>query len=233
MLQAHVWEPMQAVRCLRVYGLGTTNAKPWRSFRSLSWMTRTPLSIYTTPTERIWEERVGNQGPRHWPAPPSIIWLRIVLTQVEEVGKKNRQLKNILSKTRWPNLTCFEANGCTHVLPLRNSCAALGTVADATLRFLAGFFDGDGYVACQSDLSGCILGIGQSFDHAEILMLFRDTFGGGITADQCGLGLRKPILRWRVYGQSCQTAAQLLAPHSITKQKQLLLAAKWAWFKTS
>ena len=149
--------------------------------------------------------------------------------KVEEVVKKNMQLRNILNRTRWPNLKCFEANGRVYDLPLRKSCAEPFTAEDATLRFLAGFFDGDGCVTCQSDisLSGCSLTICQSFDQAEVLMLFRNTFGGAVTASAVGMGLRKPTVRWKVYGQSCRRAARLLAPRSITKQKQLLLAARW------
>ena len=58
-------------------------------------------------------------------------------------------------------------------------------------------------------------------------MLFREAFGGSITQATRGMGLRKPTLQWKVCGDSARRAARLLAPHSITKQEQLLLAARW------
>ncbi|CAE7758071.1 TIF3H1 [Symbiodinium sp. CCMP2456] len=77
--------------------------------------------------------------------------------------------------------------------------------SNGRLPYLSGFFDGD----------GCVL------------MLFHESFGGSIMLQHPGLGLRKPTLRWRACGQSARRAAQLLAPRSITKRKQLLLAAEW------
>ena len=64
-------------------------------------------------------------------------------------------------------------------------------------------------------------------------MLFHETFGGSITRAGSGMGLRKPLLRWVACGQSARNAAQLLAPQSITKQKQLLLAAQWPETKSA
>ena len=52
--------------------------------------------------------------------------------------------------------------------------------SEPVLAYLAGFFDGDGCVACASGLSGCYLSTAQSFDQAEVLMLFYETFGGSI-----------------------------------------------------
>ena len=76
-------------------------------------------------------------------------------------------------------------------------------------------------------MSGCHLQVPQSFDQAEVLMLFYETFGGSITRAGSGLGLCKPAPRWTVCGQSARNAAELLAPRSITKRKQLFLAAQW------
>ena len=100
--------------------------------------------------------------------------------------------------------------------------------SEAMLAYLAGFFDGDGCLSCVVDLSGCALRVGQTFDKAEVLMLFYHTFGGSIVLQRGGgLGLRKPILVWRACGMPARRAAQLLAPRSITKRAQLLLAAQW------
>ncbi|CAE7363080.1 Alkbh3 [Symbiodinium sp. CCMP2456] len=151
--------------------------------------------------------------------------------KVTEIQRKNQQIRAVLKKLPWPELLCFEANGCVHDLPLRTRrripAAVLDAANDSRLRFLAGFFDGDGNVSCQSNLSGCYLQVSQSFNQAEILMLLRETFGGSIGLHSHGVGLQKPALRWAIYGQSARQTACLLAPHSITKQKQLLLAGQW------
>ena len=69
--------------------------------------------------------------------------------------------------------------------------------------------------------------VSQSYDQAEILILFREALGGSIGRASIGRGLIKPMLQWRVFGRSAQKAACALAPHSITKRRQLLLAAEW------
>ena len=147
---------------------------------------------------------------------------------LEEVRRKNEQLRVQLSKTPWPDLKFFSSNGRSYSLPLRAESRDLKRLpSEPVLEYLAGFFDGDGCVSCQSKLSGCFLRIGQSFDQAAVLMLFHETFGGSITLHTRGLGLRKPVLGWIACGQSARKAAKLLALQSITKQKQLLLAAEW------
>ena len=147
---------------------------------------------------------------------------------LKEVQAKNKQLCIKLSKSPWPILKYFWANGQTCSLPLRAESRDLKRLpSEPVLAYLAGFFDGDGCVSCASGLSGCYLSIGQSFDQAEVLMLFYEWFRGSITLQNRGLGLWKPALQWRACGQSARNAAQLLAPHSITKQQQLLLAAEW------
>ena len=147
---------------------------------------------------------------------------------LQDVQRKNEQVRVQLSKCRWPELKRFASKGQTYSLPLRaESRDSSDLPSEATLAYLAGFFDGDGCVSNETSLSGCCLSVVQSFDQAEVLMLFRETFGGSIALERGGVGLRKPSLRWRARGQSARWAAQLLAPRSITKQRQLLLAAGW------
>ena len=147
---------------------------------------------------------------------------------LQELQNKNKQLRAQLSRCRWPNLKSFSANGQIYYLPLRAHTQDWSHMpTESRLAYLAGFFDGDGCVFCATNLSGAGLGVSQSFDQAEILMIFRATFGGSITREHGGMGLRKPALRWCVWGQAARRAALLLAPHSITKQQQLVLAAQW------
>ena len=147
---------------------------------------------------------------------------------LKEVRGKNKQLRVELSKSRWPELKCFSSGGQNYNLPLRAEGRDSSRLpSKAMLAYLSGFFDGDGCVSCDTKLAGCSLSIGQACDQAEVLMRFYETFGGSITLQRDGLGLWKPCLRWRAYGQSARTAAQLLAPRGITKRKQLLLAAQW------
>ncbi|CAE7705867.1 hypothetical protein AK812_SmicGene12989 [Symbiodinium microadriaticum] len=148
--------------------------------------------------------------------------------EFQEVQTKNEQLRAELRKSRWPELRHFSSNGRNYILPLRAESRDSSLLpSEPKLAYLAGFFDGDGCVSCQVNLSGCVLQVGQSFDQAEILMLFYETFGGSIRLEKGGLGLCKPLLCWKACGQSARRAAQLLAPQSITKREQLLLAAQW------
>ena len=146
------------------------------------------------------------------------------------VQEKNKKLRLMLQELSWPRLEGFEARGKLFQLPLcRQERPLSETRQPAALRlgYLAGFFDGDGCVSSRPDLSGCTLGIAQSFDKPEILLLFRDTFGGSITKTRDGIGLRKPVLVWRIGGNMARCASQILSAHSIHKKRQLLLAASW------
>ena len=147
---------------------------------------------------------------------------------LQEIQRKNEDLRKELQQSSWPKLKCFGANGRSYSLPLRaESREPSHRPAEARLEYLAGFFDGDGCVTCFSNLCGCRLTVSQSYDQAEVLMLFRKAFGGSIGREHSGMGLGKPSLQWLACGPSARRAAELLAPHSITKQPQLLLAGRW------
>ena len=147
---------------------------------------------------------------------------------LQEIQRGNEDLRRELKKTPWPKLKYFSTSGLTYSLPLRaESRGPSHRPAEARLEYLAGFFDGDGCVSFVWNLSGCRLVVWQSFDQAEVLMHFREAFGGSIGRKSEGRGLKKPMLQWLAFGDSARRAAELLAPHSITKQKQLLLAALW------
>ena len=150
--------------------------------------------------------------------------------------EENKQLRATLQSLKWPPLTSFQVRGHVYNLPYVADakhtpfCTSLSWSLPLTnrLKYLAGFFDGDGCVHPQ--LSGCHLSVGQSFDAAEVLMLFQATFGGCISHLHGGAGLCKPCLQWKVSGSAARRAVQLLLPFSIVKHKQLELA--WNWPKT-
>ena len=152
--------------------------------------------------------------------------------------EENRQLRARLQSLQWPPVTLFQVRGQVYNLPYVADakqtpfCTSLSWSLPLTdrLKYLAGFFDGDGCVHHETRLSGCSLRIGQSFDAAEVLMLFQSTFGGSIGRLYDGAGLRKPCLQWRVSGSAARRAPHFLLPFSIVKQKQLELA--WNWPKT-
>ena len=189
--------------------------------------------------------------PRHWSKPrgftdsrgTSIASLATLLAEpadtTEVLRTKNLKLRAGLRDLAWPKLSRFQAQGCIHQLPFQSSncgtalTASLQTPPERRLRYLAGFFDGDGCVYCESCLSGCALTVGQSYDKADVLMMFCEMLGGSIARSVLGFGLTKPSLVWRLHGDSARLAAQLLACHSICKQRQLLLAAAWPTAKSS
>ena len=143
---------------------------------------------------------------------------------------KNQQLHALLQKMRHPRMTSFHWRGREYGLPYSRKdivVQALPQAARTRMRYLAGFFDGDGCVECQVDLSGCKLSIGQSIKQPGVLLLFLDTFGGSVVRHSDGFGLRLPVLRWVITGSAAGRAACLLASHSIAKKRQLLLAAAW------
>ena len=180
-------------------------------------------------TQAFWVSRGQTLvGPESLNADARCSFCAEAFDTMKQVQMQNKQLRAQLSESRWPILSCFSSGGQSYSLPLRAESRDLSRLpSEPVLAYLAGFFDGDGSVVCNSKLSGCSLSIAQSFDQAEVLMLFYETFGGSITRQGSGMGLRKPLLQWVACGQSARNAAQLLAAQSITKRKQLLLAAQW------
>ena len=148
---------------------------------------------------------------------------------LEEVNRKNVQLRLLLKSTPWPRLQDFKLQEAVYTLPHsgRKQLVGMSVVEASKLQYLAGFFDGDGHVGCEATLSGPYLHVSQSFDKPAILMLFCDVFGGSIVVESQGFGLRKPSLAWRVHGSMARRGAKLLVAHSIGKRKQLQVAAAW------
>ena len=149
---------------------------------------------------------------------------------LEQAQQKSKHLRGILKTLRWPRLSFFTADGLSYGIPwpTKPELPIVESVpAMHTLRYLSGFFDGDGCVTCDSKLSGCRLSVCQSYDKAEVLILFCRTLGGSIRRHRDGVGLQKPTLEWVIRGAPARRSANLLAIHSIVKNRQLVLAASW------
>ncbi|CAE8680399.1 unnamed protein product, partial [Polarella glacialis] len=144
------------------------------------------------------------------------------------------RLKLLLRRLEWPPTNQLVAHGIVHELPWR-----VAKVSEVDLQqlpqtihkqeqdYLRGFFDGDGSVVLNTDLSGCVLTISQSFDRGEALLRFRAAFRGGIYSSEQGVGLRKHTVLWVVRGKMGKRAAAILGQQSSMKQAQLKIAASW------
>ena len=141
---------------------------------------------------------------------------------------KNVMLRMKLKTLHWPRLTSFVADGHLYPLPW-GTCQAPPTFDTTKLQYLTGFFDGDGsVVSFGAGAKRCSLQIGQSYDGADVLMMYHTAFGGGIYRMGDGKGLHKPALQWQLSeSHMMSSAASLLSQHSITKKRQLHIAAHW------
>ena len=148
-------------------------------------------------------------------------------SQLESLRLQNRELRSQIASVCWPPLTGFAAHGRIHSLPWGCPTGGQNQPNNAVLQYLSGFFDGDGCVVPASGNYGCHLRVVQSYDSPENLLLLQESLGGTVYSAGRGRGLWKPTLRWHVGGQRACHAACLLATHSITKKRQLELAANW------
>ena len=134
-------------------------------------------------------------------------------------------LKSFQSRLLWPPVTEFVAFGQSFPLPSRHTAAG-GTIwPKSLLSYLAGFFDGDGTVTAASGLLR--LGVSQSADKPEVLLVFANTFGGTVYAHTRGVGLRQPSLQWVIMGKAARMVASQLAAECLVKSPQLRIAASW------
>ncbi|CAE8607094.1 unnamed protein product, partial [Polarella glacialis] len=153
----------------------------------------------------------------------------LALATLQTLERRCGRLNSFLGKLKWPPLTQFYACREFHTLPLRSCKAELQNLPKQKLEYLVGFFDGDGCVDHGSLSGGCGLKVAQSYDAAEVLLIYRQAFGGGIYLDgQRARGLKKPGLVWSLRGIAAQRVAKILGELPSLKQPQLLLAASWS-----
>eukprot|EP00438_Fugacium_kawagutii_P036538 Skav228172 [mRNA] locus=scaffold1728:22897:31783:+ [translate_table: standard] len=149
----------------------------------------------------------------------------------KKLGVIIKRLKDYLKLQKWPTLTHVEVEGQRFKLPVRlrdlHSDFISELAKEADDRYFAGFFDGDGCVTAQSNLSGCALILAQSTVNARVLFQFLARHGGSICAENPGRGSTSPTIVWRAYGQSAQQAASILFRHCLVKREQLRIVISW------
>ena len=147
---------------------------------------------------------------------------------LQEIEAENKGLRKLLKKFPWPKLACFAASGCQHSLPLRaerqRAVAEAGESQAGVLGRLLrrGWLRSLYVVSVRMQVAGVTVLRPGGNSHA---------LPGGIRWEH------HARTRWRGFGETVAsvaglrglgpTSSQTLAPHSITKQPQLLIAARW------
>ena len=139
--------------------------------------------------------------------------------------RRCNRLTQLQRQIRFLPLQHFSVGDMTYTLPLK----ALGPPSHLPTRqelgYLAGFFDGDGYVSMVKSTGQMSMGIGQTLDSARVLIRFRDSFGGGIWHHRCQSGTHRATLQWQVHGRTMRHAAQVLCKVPSMQRAQLQIAA--------
>lgn len=142
-----------------------------------------------------------------------------------------KRLKEQLKLQKWPKLTQLEFGERCFQLPIRfedvEPAFTAETIMEADVRYLAGFFDGDGCVSVQTDLSGCSLQLAQTVANSWILFHYLVKFGGSICVNAQGCGSTAHSIAWRACGGTARHASSILQQHCIVKEGQLKIASSW------
>jgi len=144
---------------------------------------------------------------------------------LQQIQRRIGALKRLQSSLLWPPLSEFEAFGRKYPLPVRACQPQIAEVAVERLKYLAGFLDGDGWVG-SSKMSPAV-SVQLSARSAEVLVLFRDAFGGGVANGQQGKGLKRPSLKWQLARKGACSLAESLVDYTVVKRVHLKLVANW------
>ena len=141
---------------------------------------------------------------------------------LEQLQRRFDRLRSLQQCLVHPVPKHLIACGRKYDLPLRAKTAPpLTKCPQRVLDYLAGFFDGDGCVLVNK--GRLRLSISQAESSSNVLLLFRNVFGGGIYTEGRPAGLQQATLQWQVNGQCAQHAAGMLKQSSSRKCDQLLL----------
>ena len=135
------------------------------------------------------------------------------------------RLTELQQRIKFPQPKSVTVEGITYALPLKAVGPPKQEPTQEELEYLVGFFDGDGCVTMTSTSGRISLAVGQSIDSAQVLLLFRDKLGGGVSRHSNRTGLHKACLAWQVYGSTMHHAALLLSRIPSMKQGELQIAA--------
>ena len=146
-------------------------------------------------------------------------------TLIDKWQRRRDRLTALMKRIKFPKLDRFEVNGHTYQLPLRAVNPPKDPPTQEELQYLVGFFDGDGCVSMDKSSGSVCLQVGQSVSSVQILLHYRNAFGGGIYAGLKQRGLSQATLNWKIGGAAMKRAASLMASVPAMKQAQLQIAA--------
>ena len=141
-------------------------------------------------------------------------------SSMEKWQRRCQRLKSLLGRVRFPRPESFEVNGRVYELPVRSGPPTCHPSREE-LKYLGGFFDGDGSVSLCSTSGGVLLSVTQSVQRPSILLRFRDALGGGIHRGRDARGTSHATLRWQAKGDTAREAASVLHLFTIMKSAQL------------
>ena len=155
-------------------------------------------------------------------------WATATVTTLQRLQRRFDRLRDLNKRLVLPASAYFVACGLRFNLPLGAKAASpCKRIPQRTLEYLAGFFDGDGCVSSgDAKRKHAGLQVHQVVSGGQVLLLFRNCFGGGIYA-RPSTGLHQPVLEWYLHGPQARHAASLLATVSSCKQSQLHVASIW------
>lgn len=151
---------------------------------------------------------------------------RFATAEFNKWRRRCDRLTQLQRRIKFPRLEEFTTETGTYRLPLKAVGRPTQHPTEEELQYLVGFFDGDGCVSMCNKTGQIILQIGQNVDSAEVLLHFRDMFGGAIRCQSSASGTSKAVLSWGASGGTARNAASMLGSPPSMKQAQLRIAAR-------
>lgn len=146
-------------------------------------------------------------------------------TLIDKWQRRRDRLTALMKRIKFPKLDRFEVDGKTFQLPLRAVSAPKDPPTQEELEYLVGFFDGDGCVTMDKSSGSVCLRVDQSISSVNLLLHYRNVFGGGIYAGLRQTGLSQATLTWKIGGAAMKRAASLMVCVPSMKRAQLEIAA--------
>ena len=150
-------------------------------------------------------------------------------TLIDKWQRRRDRLTALMRRIEFPKLDRFEVNGQTFQLPLRAVDPPKDPPTQEELEYLVGFFDGDGCVSMNTSSGGVSLQVQQSVSSINVVLHYRNVFGGGIYAGRKQTGLSQATVHWKIGGAAMKRAARLMAGVSSMKRAQLEIAGAFQY----